>query len=518
MKIAIPAGMVLTTAATLFASVSHAAMNEADCNALAGFAYPDLGIEAAEFLTGVTEGDTALPDLCRVECYLEEHTGTDGKAYATGFELRMPANWNEKFYFQGGGGVDGSINPALGINTIGHPLALTLGFAVVSTDGGHNLGSRGDTSFGSEAKARTDWGYNSIDITATAAKALLHEGYGLWPRRFYFVGSSNGGRQGMVFAMKHPNQFDGILAQNPIKQQTRGHVAGAWSVSVLADRAPKDDAGNPIFTRFMEKADFALFANAITTQCDRLDGLQDGVVDSARLCEPDFAALLCQGGTTEGCLSQDQIDAFTLIHAGPFNSAGDELYAPFAYDAGSDFMGWHIGDATEFPNNGRKARNTSMYNVFREPPRPDFDKYDFDFDVDPAFMNAASQFTDAISGDLDAFRGAGGKLIVTHGMGDSGISAIDTTRWYQTVQDRYGVDDTATFARIFLLTGVQHGRTGPGPHIFGGLDMLMAWVEDGTAPEGATISGGDPARERPMCAFPTYVTWDTSSESWHCKE
>lgn len=517
MKLAIPAGVAIATSATLFASASHAAMTETSCTALAGFAYPSLRIEAAEFLTGVTEDDTALPDHCRVEGYLEERTGTDGKAYATGFELRMPAEWNEKFYFQGGGGVDGSIRPAVGTNTIGHPPVLTLGFAVVSTDGGHNLGSRGDTSFGSEPKARTDWGYNSIDITATAAKALLHEGYGLWPRWSYFVGNSNGGRQGLVFAMKHPNQFDGILAQNPIKQQTRGHVAGAWSVKVLADRAPQNDSGQPIFTRFMNDADFALLADSITAQCDTLDGLEDGVVDSARLCEPDFTALLCESDATEGCLSQDQIDAFNLIHSGPVNSAGEELYAPFAYDAGSDFMSWHIGNAAEFPNNGRKARNTSMYNVFRDPPEPDFDKYAFDFDKDPAFMDAASPFTDATSADLDAFKGAGGKLMVFHGMGDSGISAIDTTRWFETVRDRYD-DETDDFARLFLLTGVQHGRTGPGPHIFSGLDMLMAWVEEGEAPEGETVSGGEPDRERPLCAYPTYVTWDAASESWGCEE
>ena len=317
--------------------------------------------------------------------------------------------------------------------------------------------------------------------------------------------------------MKHPNQFDGILSMNPIKQQTRGHVAGAWSVKVLADRAPKDDNGKPIFTRFFDAEDFALLAGEITTQCDGLDGLEDGVVDTARLCTPDFSALLCAEGAGEGCLSRDQIDAFTLIHEGPFNSAGDELYAPFAYDAGSDFMGWHIGDATEFPNNGRKARNTSMYNVFRDPPRHDFDKYEFDFDVDPAFMDAASQFTDATSADLDAFKGAGGKLLVFHGMGDTGISAIDTTRWFETVRDRYD-GDTDDFARLYLLTGVQHGRTGPGPHVFAGLDMLMAWVEEGQAPDGQMVSGGEPARERPLCAYPTYVTWNASGESWSCAE
>lgn len=517
MKHKIKVAATFATLAAVLGGPSAAAFDGEACAALADFDYPDLRIETAEFLSGAREDDVALPDHCRIEGYLEERTGTDGKAYATGFELRLPGDWNGRFYFQGGGGTDGSIRPAVGVNTIGQPPALTLGFAVASTDAGHNLGSRSDTSFGLEPKARIDWGYNSIDITATVSKALIQQAYGQWPRHSYFLGSSNGGRQGMIFAMEHPNQFDGILAQNPIRQQTKGHVASAWSVNVLADRAPKDANGKPIFTRFFDTHDFALLTSAITAQCDGLDGLEDGVVDSARQCTPDFSALLCTDGATEGCLTQDQVDAFVLIHAGPVNSDGDTLYVPFAYDAGSDFMGWHIGDATEFPNNGRKARNSSMYRVFREPPLAEFDPYAFDFDTDPGFMDAASQFVDATSADLDAFKGAGGKLMVFHGMGDSGISAIDTTRWFQTVQERYGAD-TDRFARLYLLTGVQHGRTGPGPHVFEGLDMLMAWVEDGKAPDGQTVSGGTPARERPLCAYPTYVTWDAGTGSWGCAE
>ena len=69
-------------------------------------------------------------------------------------------------------------------------------------------------------------------------------------------------------------------------------------------------------------------------------------------------------------------------------------------------------------------------------------------------MGSASQFVDATSNDLDAFKGAGGKLMVFHGMGDSGISAIYITCRFETVRGRYG-----DYARLYLLTGVQHGRT-----------------------------------------------------------
>ncbi len=160
--------VALITAATALASAASAEMTEDTCSALAEFAYPDLRIEVAEFLSGAKIDDTAMPDHCRVVGYLEERVGSDGKHYATGFELRTPVAWNDRFYFQGGGGTDGSIRPAVGGNTIGHPPALTLGFAVVSTDAGHNLGDRADTSFGFEPKARVDWGYIAIDVNGGA--------------------------------------------------------------------------------------------------------------------------------------------------------------------------------------------------------------------------------------------------------------------------------------------------------------------------------------------------------------
>lgn len=508
---------IAAAALSLASTLPVAAMTSGeDCSALSDFEFPGLRIENTEFLTDAVEDDVALPAHCSLSGFLEERVGADGKRYSTGFELRMPVDWNERFFFQGGGGTDGSVRPAVGINTIGYPPALTLGFAVVSTDAGHSEGGRSDTTFGLEPKARVDWGYNSIDITATVAKALLQQAYGLYPRFSYFVGSSNGGRQGLIAAMKHPNQFDGILSSNPIIRQTRGHVASAWSVHVLAQAAPRDDAGHPIFSRFLDQDDFALLGQAITEQCDKLDGLEDGIVDSARLCDVDFSDLVCAENSRDACLTEDKIAAFDSIRDGPHDSAGDELYAPFPFDAGSDFMGWHIGDAETFPNNGRKARNTSMHNVFRDPPDPDFDVYTFDFDTDPAFMDAAAQFTDATSPDLDAFKGAGGKLMVFHGMGDSGISAVDTSRWFQSVVDRYGAAQTADFARLFLLAGVQHGRTGPGPHIYAGLDALMRWVEEGVPPDDLTVTGGVPDRERPLCAFPTYVAWDSGTEAWLC--
>ena len=55
-----------------------------------------------------------LPAHCRVDGVIDERTGRDGKPYGIGFAVALPANWNGRFLFQGGGGLNGSVQPPLG--------------------------------------------------------------------------------------------------------------------------------------------------------------------------------------------------------------------------------------------------------------------------------------------------------------------------------------------------------------------------------------------------------------------
>ncbi|MFK8079658.1 MAG: tannase/feruloyl esterase family alpha/beta hydrolase [Granulosicoccus sp.] len=121
--------LAITLTSSLFASAVHAELTEESCTAIADLVYPDLRIEQADFVTGEIAmiSEKPYPDHCVITGFLEERVGTDGQNYATGFELRLPVDWNERFFFQGGGGIDGSVRPAIGTNTGGMPDALTLG-------------------------------------------------------------------------------------------------------------------------------------------------------------------------------------------------------------------------------------------------------------------------------------------------------------------------------------------------------------------------------------------------------
>src|SRR5579859_1715920 len=51
----------------------------------------------------------AVPAFCHVEGVINQRTGVDGKPYGIGFALSLPEQWNGRFLFQGGGGLNGNV-------------------------------------------------------------------------------------------------------------------------------------------------------------------------------------------------------------------------------------------------------------------------------------------------------------------------------------------------------------------------------------------------------------------------
>ena len=74
--------------------------------------------------------------------------------------------------------------------------ALARGFAVVSTDGGHQ-GAVFDASFLKDQEAALNFANASVGKVTMAAKAIVARYYGQ-PERSYFAGCSTGGREAML--------------------------------------------------------------------------------------------------------------------------------------------------------------------------------------------------------------------------------------------------------------------------------------------------------------------------------
>jgi pimeloyl-ACP methyl ester carboxylesterase len=472
------------------------------------------------------KGVTApAPDHCLVQGLIHERTGIDGKPYAIGYD-------NGKFFFQGGGGVDGVLRPALGLISagVGPTNGLSYGYAVASTDAGHleEPGVVGPYLFGLDPQARVDKGYNSIPVVTAAAKALIAQLYRKPPTRSYFVGCSNGGRQAMVATQRYPELFDGALAAAPAYRVPLAAIDGMGHNKEFIALAPTGADGKPDMGSAFSKDELKTIADGVLEACDGLDGVKDGMVQNVKACTFDPAVLACKAGQNSACLPEPKVKALARIYAGTRNSKGDVIYARWPYDPGMAAPGWtawRIGTPKASPPNARNVTlipGSVAYDFMSPPVRPtDLLAWSlaFDFDKDTAKVmtgadgfEAGMEFEAATSVDLDKFNAKGGKILFTHGVADPIFSALDTIAYVDQLTARYGAE-TAKFARLFLIPGMNHCAGGPATDAFDALAALDTWVETGTAPDRILAKARKtpdvpwPDRTRPLCAHPAVATY-----------
>ena len=504
-----------------------AALAQRACADLAGLARPELRITRAEpvpagtlpaenpgraALTGAARSRAALPAHCVVEGMIAPRTGTEGRSFGIGFQLRLPETWNGRFLFQGGGGMDGVVNEAIGAIPVAGATAapaLNRGYAVVSTDSGHQGRDSSDASFGTDQQARLDHAGASIGPVAKEARALVAARYGRGPEHSYFMGCSNGGRSAMMAAQRFPLEFDGIVAGNPGFRLSRAAIAQAWDVQALTAAAPRDGSGQPVLAAALSPADMTLLAEGVTRACDAADGLADGVVEAMSACRFDPASLRCPGDKTAACLSAPQVEAVQRVFGGARDSRGDALYAGWPWDPGIAAPGWRawkLGTSATGRPNARNATLAadSLGLYFMTPPVPGLDLMRFDFDRDPPRTAQTAAINDATGTFLPSFSGHGGRLLVFHGQADPVFSASDLRGyWDGLARDSGGAAALAGWARMFMVPGMNHCGGGPAMDDFDPLAAIEGWVERGEAPDRLVARGAAfPGRSRPVCPYP----------------
>lgn len=522
-----PRNTTLAVLATLACSSVYAApSNPAEaCKALLSASAPNVKIEIAEYLaggkglqdaqsalTGASGSNAALPAHCRVKGVIEARTGADGKPYGINFELRMPDDWQGRFIFQGGGGLDGFLAPALGripVRGATASPALTRGYAVVAMDGGHQgLGPE----FAHDQQARLDYAYAAIGKVTAQAKRLITAYYTEAPAHSYFMGCSNGGREAMLAAQRYPTEFDGVVAGNAGFHLSRAAVAEAWDTQAFMSIAPKDAKGLPVLAQAFSQEDLDLVSKAVLKACDKLDGIEDGLINNYRACHFKPEVLQCKAGQRSGCLPKQQVAVLKKIFNGAHNSRGEALYSDWPYDAGiasPGWRGWKLGSSAD----GSKpdARNVvlgsgSLSEYYMTPPVKGFDVLKFDFDKDMGRIAEVGALNDATSTYLNTFEARGGKLLVFHGLSDPVFSASDIMRWYDTVQqntDAGSADKLRAWARLYMVPGMTHCGEGPALEDFDPLAAIQAWVEQGQAPAYMAAKGKSfPGKTQPLCAYP----------------
>jgi feruloyl esterase len=442
-----------------------------------------------------------LPARCRVEGMIDPRKGVGGVDYAIRFALALPEGWNGRFLFQGGGGLNGALQQPLGAVAAGERPALARGFAVVSTDTGHQ-GAVFDGGFFADQQATLDFLWVANGKVAVVAKALVAAFYGRPAEHSYFVGCSTGGREGMIMSQRYPAYFDGIVSGAPAMRTGYSNL-GLRSVSVaLSKAAARDASGNVIPGSALADGDKKLIVDSLLKTCDADDGVADGMIFNPQGCHFDPAALVCKGAKNDSCLTSAQASALRTAMSGPKASNGRPVYPGYFYDTGITFSGQGIPGVLSgaAPPVGPRAPTTQ-----------DVDAEAAQVAVDSSTLGDSNWWT-----NLSSFSGHGGKLLFFHGVSDPWFSALDTVGYYRALGEANGgADRVRDWSRLYLVPGMGH--CGGGAATLDRFDLLSAvvdWVEGGKAPASVVATGASfPGRSRPLCAYPQHAQYKGSGNS-----
>jgi pimeloyl-ACP methyl ester carboxylesterase len=438
----------------------------------------------------------AVPSHCLADGIIDSRVGVGGVHYGIRFALALPDRWNGRFLFQGGGGLDGTLYPPLGMTAAGKRPALARGFAVVSTDSGHK-GAVFDPSFFADQEATLDFANTSVGKVTEVAKAIIAHYYDKGPAYSYFTGCSTGGREGMLAAERYPDQFNGIVSGDPAMNTGRSNLGLAWFNYQMSRIAPKNAAGNPEPKKAFSPSDRKLVVGAVLNACDAKDGLKDGMIFNHRQCHFDPAVLQCKGAKNPSCLSATQVQALKAAFAGAKDSADEQVYPAFPYSAGIDATWFIPGILASAGSSPVNPKFMTSINVDRIEDRVDTDG--------EGMLTNTSRWT-----NLTTFFGHGGRILFYHGWSDPWFSPLDTLGYYQRMAKASGGMSKvrAHSSRIFLVPGMLHCGGGPSLDQFDLLTAVVDWVEKDQAPKSVVATGpAFPGRSRPLCAWPDHAQY-----------
>ena len=479
----------------------------------------------------------------------------DPNGWPINFRVLLPASWSRRAMQAGGGGMNGSITVREGKNPM-----INEGFVMYGSDSGHQggMGGRGTVLASGPAGAKPDdWalneeairnlGYMQMKKTHDATMVIIERIYGELPRFNYYIGGSQGGREGLMVAQRYAADYNGIISDVPIV---------SFSTLMLA----------PELIRIQEKPLVNWVtpakANAIRAeflrQCDKLDGLSDGIINNymvsraifdvtdgsgpsdpwAALREPNKKNALPEDNTTSARLTNEQIKTLEFVYS-PY-----KFPSPLANGVKSFGM-WlpttdpeSFGTITPIRYKGQEGAGENapvhsslgvlgvtgflMQNLSANP---------LDYTEGTAMnerRKQISEWLDATNPDLSAFYKHGGKIILTVGTQDFIASSGAQLDYYQSLINKMGQKKLNKFARLYVLPQAGHGLSGksykmngdgetvevkniPSPNSDDKMDMIISWVEEGRAPAKTLVINSEgrigvkpEGKGYLLCSYPNY--------------
>ncbi|GKT45239.1 putative flavin-containing monoamine oxidase A [Colletotrichum spaethianum] len=467
-------------------------------------------------------------DLCRVAMNLTTSARSEVVT-----EVWLPENWNGRLVTVAGGGLDGCVHYEDLAYATAH------GFAAVGTNNGH-AGTTG-VQFLANEEVVIDFSWRALHVGVVAGKRLLQLLYKRAATGSYFLGCSLGGRQGIQAADMFPEDFDGIVAGAPAVNFNNLY-------SQRASYLPRTGAANSkdFITPTVWKT---TVHDEVLRQCDKIDGVDDGIIEDPALCKFDPGTLLCRDNSTAdstGCLSSKQVEIVKGIFS-PINDAQGNLFSP-GMSPGSEIT---AADGLYSGKPWALSQNWFRYAVYND---PSWDAASYTLEKDGVFAEKKNPGDiKTYPNNLSAFKNRGGKLLMYHGQQDQQITSFRTPIFYDRLSQGMGLNRTGMdqFTRFFRISGLTHCTTGPGAWVIGQggiggnaatiadnlpfdsthnvLAAIVDWVEGVVAPD--TITGtkfvNDTVElgvdfQRRHCRYPLRNTYmgdglnPKNADSWKC--
>jgi feruloyl esterase len=512
------------------------------------------------------EAAGGAPAHCRVNGAIAP-VDTAVTARPINFGVALPATWRHRAAQLGGGGMNGTVPNLTGGGGPGGVSLIARGFATYGSDSGHQAsfggGRRGGGPAPAPNPAADDWALNEEAIanlghlqmkkTHDVAMVIVERLYGARPRYNYYIGNSQGGREALTVAQRYPADYDGISATVPIV---------GFSSLMLAPELIRIHE-KPL-ANWVTPAKVNAIRGEFMRQCDALDGVADGIINNYMACRAIFdvsqgsrnrnpwAAKRCPNNvdpnpadTSAGaCLTDGQMSTLNVTYS------RYRFATPLAHGArtfgmwvpNTDPSGSGLIVPARFRGQEGAAADAPMHSHLGVLGVTGFLMKDrsanpLDYVEGGAFNRRREELSavlDSTNPDLSAFAKRGGRMIVTIGTNDTLASPGAQLDYFESVVDRMGRSTVDRFARFFVMPQAGHGLSGtnyavdgtgktipsgPIPNRYDQLGLLLAWVENGTAPPMAvTVTAGD--KSLPLCSYPTYPRYRggalESASSYQC--
>jgi feruloyl esterase len=532
MRLSLAVGVTLAAVALFGAESARAALPKCNAATLSAFDVANVTIRSVLDVSASAPN----PEYCQIVGTV----ATNGEGAGLGsalFLLRIPAFWNHRFLFFGCGescGAIGTVNltthiytPSIAVNSVDSAKALSLGYAVVNTDTGHeNISGRPGPTWALLASgipneaALADFYYRSVHEVTVAAKQLVEDYDSALIAYSYFDGCSTGGRQALVEADDYPGDFDGVIAGDPIIDLDNIKMA---SIKEIKAFLPTD--------AFLSNATVTAFDARVLANCDALDGVRDGLIQNPAACT------LLPGSLVGSVLTQAQADGISLYLEQVVDTYGGYVYPGMAVGNWATTL-FSIFDEygntpAPFPTSaepwGAEGVGPEIWTLadgvirYETEFDPNFDVIN-DWPQGPPFTSAINIATPgdvslsertAGTGDADDptklynFLRDGHKMILYHGFSDNLASPYRTIWYYRELASGYNYNYAAVQqnVRLFMVPGMGHCGSGTSPNSFDTLETLTHWVEHGAAPDALPASNQSTGRSMPLCKYPEEASY-----------